>query len=121
MARRPCAQEPLRRFIDDLDEKKVGTAVLKLTKAVTAYKKAALQCKTPADVIAQAITNPTETLALANATMVEHKLGNALVADDEDTREDCKNAASAMLRDEVPETAIHPRLLERARAAIEHR
>lgn len=120
-ARRPCTKEPVKRFLEALDEKKCADATIKLTRAVAAYQKAATQCKKAPDEIAAEITSPTETLALANATMIEFTLGNALIADDETTREDCKKAASDMIREQVPETAIHPRLLGMALAQIGQR
>lgn len=104
-----------------MDEKKCGDAVVKLVKAISAYQKAAEQSGTPPDEITEATTSPAETVALANATMIEHALGTALVADDDDTREDCRGAVTSMIKEAIPETAIHARLLSLARHQISQR
>jgi len=107
--------------LDVLKERPFAAAVAKLSKAVTSFQKAAGQADMSAEETNSEAEASWQTLSLARATLIEWHLANALVADDDTTRDDCKAQVEAMITSGVQEVDIHARLLVMARDVISHR
>lgn len=51
----------------------------------------------------------------------QYALANALSTNDEDSKEECREQFEAMITEEIPETAVHPTLMAKARGLVSGR